>query len=212
MYVTTNLGYKFHTDEVLRVGTVANIPKPVIENEVDLDEAHVRFWATMYSRALSWDNSILGPYDIGAQEDCLPDEILNLTEDKLRVFINAVYDAAGKPILHKSGTGKTDIPEMWLVSKHLGVCEGYQYLLLRLGIKSKVRKLSDRKVWSTKVTGHGSFLLLMNTLTDLTHPTLLTRINRVMEGSDCDIFGPESGVVKDRIAMVSEFAPRKNRW
>lgn len=212
MYITTSLGYHFETDQEIRAGSMVTVPLPTDIETVSMEEAHVRFWATMYARGLEWDNSILGPYNIGAEQDNLPDQILRLERDKLIIFINAIFDAGGKPILHKSGSGRTDIPEIWFNSKHKGVVDGVQYILLRLGVRSKVRFTKHRRLWSVKVAGHGAFLRLMEFLTDITEPLLKARINRVLERSEAHRFSADPGVVRDRVDMVSEFAPRKSRW
>lgn len=211
MFVTTNLGFTYNTDEDVKVGTIVQVPTPKVSNPVKMKEAHVRFWATMYSKGLDWDNSILGEYNIGAKKEEIHPNLLNLSMPKLKIFVNAIFDAAGKPLLHKSGSGMAHIPEIWLNTKHRGVAEGWQFMLLRLGVRSMVRFNGLRGIWSLKVSGNRAVLALMKYLTNITNPVVLQKLDRVLKESGTDQYKPEWGV-RDRVNMVSEFAPVKSRW
>lgn len=158
------------------------IPDPVVENEDNsLSDTGLKFLAQYYGYQRMSKNVSSTRY--GAHPDMvrLPDSVMNLPLDRLRTFIVRMYAAqTGRCYKHYSGAGRhKDHPEIWFRCRHREFAVQFQWLLLRLRLKSRITYHKKMQMWVVTTSGIRTFIRIRPIIKEGRNPVNTKKIREL---------------------------------
>jgi intein/homing endonuclease len=126
----------------------------IIVSRLGNNERHKSATFDVFLSTKTEDNvkDFVNKIDIARKKDILP-EIENLPEDKLTLFLNRLFSNGGNISYYK----QRNSVEVWYHTKSNKIASKLQYMLQRLGIKSRI---DERKVFSSDLDNYSCKYIL----------------------------------------------------
>lgn len=202
MRVRTALGYEVELTEPVEVGEIIEVPTPEPEETSTAGPAAIKFLAHMYGLQKEWSKVAQKRYKVEHGLEHFPPYILDLPKEDLETFLVRFISAGGSLIKHYSGTNTKHIGEVRLKCIHRSLAVELQYILQRLGIRTRIVWHGQLNRWLVQTSGHAAYILMRPYIKRTQNPRLLKKMHELDTLVPFQFRSEQLPIIQDKVKEI----------